>query len=170
MREEAFEKAVMLHKDRVHAYATVMLRDAAEAQDVAQEALVRLWEHRRQVEQRGAKSWLMRTARNLCIDRIRRVKVRSEVGDGDEVVETEADQTPSPEKLTESGELGRKLGDALAALSPQDRSVIVLREVQGLPYDEIASILDLPLGTLKARLHRARERLRTRLSRAGVGV
>ena len=171
MQEEAFEEAVMLYKDRVHAYATVMLRDPAEAQDVAQEALVRLWEHRGREEQRGAKLWLMRTVRNLCIDRIRRVKVRSEVGDGDEVVEAEADQhTPSPEKLTESGQLGQVIEDALGALSPQDRSVIVMREVQGLPYDEIASILEMPLGTLKARLHRARERLRNRLTRAGVGV
>jgi RNA polymerase sigma-70 factor (ECF subfamily) len=170
MREEAFEEAVMLYKDRVHAYATVMLRDPAEAQDVAQEALVRLWEHRGRVEQRGAKLWLMRTVKNLCIDRLRRIKVRSEVGDGDEVVESEADHTPNPEKLTESSEVGRAIEEALASLSPRDRSVIVMREVQGLPYDEIASILELPLGTLKARLHRARERLRERLGRAGVGV
>jgi len=170
MREEAFEETVMLYKDRVHAYATMMLRDRTEAQDVAQEALVRLWEHRRGVRPDGARLWLMRTVRNLCIDRIRKVKVRSEVDEGDAVVEAEADRTASPEKLTESGELGRLVESALASLSPQDRSVLVMREVQGLPYDEIADVLGVPLGTLKARLHRARERLRTRLNRSGVSV
>jgi RNA polymerase sigma-70 factor (ECF subfamily) len=168
MQEEAFEEAVMLYKDRVHAYATLMLRDPAEAQDVAQEALVRLWEHRARVQRQGVRLWLMRTARNLCIDRIRKVKVRAEVDDGDAVVESEADVTPGPEKMTESGELGRMIKRALASLSPQDRSVVIMREVQGLPYDEIADSLGLPLGTLKARLHRARERLRARLTRVGA--
>ena len=168
MQEEAFEEVVMLHKDRVHAYATMMLRDPAEAQDVAQEALVRLWEHRDRVQWHGARLWLMRTVRNLCIDRIRKLKVRSEVDQGDTVVEAEADASPGPEKLTESGELGQMIERALGSLSPQDRSVVLLREVHGLPYDEIAEILGLPLGTLKARLHRARERLRARLNHAGV--
>jgi RNA polymerase sigma-70 factor (ECF subfamily) len=169
MQEEAFEEAVMLHKDRVHAYATLMLRDASEAQDVAQEALVRLWEHRDRVRRQGARLWLMRTTRNLCIDRIRKLRVRSEVDEGGAVVESEADRSsPGPEKLTESGELGRMIESALASLSPRDRSVMIMREVQGMPYDEIATVLGVPLGTLKARLHRARERLRAKLSRAGV--
>jgi RNA polymerase sigma-70 factor (ECF subfamily) len=57
---------------------------------------------------------------------------------------------------------------ALGALPERDRAVIVLREVQGLPYNEIAEVLGVPLGTLKARLHRAREQLRAKLVRAGV--
>ncbi len=143
MQEEAFEAAVMMHKDRVHAYATVMLRDPAEAQDVAQEALFRLWQFRDRVRQDGVRLWLMRTVRNLCIDRIRKRKVRSEVDEGDDVVAVEADGAPGPERMTASGQLGNMIEQALAELSPHDRSVVILREVQGLAYDEIAGILDI---------------------------
>ena len=135
---------------------------------MAQEALFRLWRFRDRVRQDGVRLWLMRTVRNLCIDRIRKRKVRSEVDEGDDVVAVEADESPGPERMTASGQLGEMIEHALAELSPHDRSVVILREVQGLAYDEIAGILDLPLGTLKARLHRARERLRRKLVEAGV--
>jgi RNA polymerase sigma factor (sigma-70 family) len=168
MQEEAFEEAVMMYKDRAHAYAAMMLRDPSEAQDVAQEALFRLWQFRERVSPEAARLWLMRTVRNLCIDRIRKRKVRAEVNEGDDVVAIEPDASPGPERLTASGRLGEMIERALSELSAQDRSVVIMREVQGLSYDEIAAILELPLGTLKARLHRARERLRQRLIQAGV--
>lgn len=168
MRDDAYEQAVRMHKDRVHSYATLILRDRAEAQDVAQEALVRLWEHRGAVDRQGVRRWLLRTVHNLCIDQLRRRKTRSEVADGETVMSSRPDEAPGPEKRTEAAELRGTIGMALAALSPHDRAVVVMREVQGMPYDEIATTLDLPLGTLKARLHRARERLRSRLARAGV--
>ena len=125
-------------------------------------------ENRTRVQHQGTRLWLMRTAYNLCIDRIRKRKVRSEVDDGDMVVDSKADRAPGPHQLTASDETGRVIKDALGTLSAQDRAVVVMREVQGLPYGEIAEALGLPLGTLKARLHRARERLRTRLTRVGV--
>ena len=168
MDDRGFERAVALHKDRVHAYATMMLRDAVEAQDVAQEALVRLWRHRQRVDEPGARPWLTRTAHNLCVDRLRRRRVRSEVADGDTLVDRQSDGNPGPQQQAEAGEIGTRIARALATLSEIDRAVIVLREVQGLPYDEIASALGLPLGTLKARLHRAREKLRSSLAHAGV--
>jgi RNA polymerase sigma-70 factor (ECF subfamily) len=168
MDDRAFEQAVTLHKDRVHSYATMMLRNRTEAQDVAQDALIRLWNHRQRVERRGARLWLMRTTHNLCIDRLRQRKVRAEIPDGETVMEAKPDATPDPQQLAHSTELGRLIERELGALSPPDRAVLVMREVQGLPYDEIAQALELPLGTLKARLHRAREKLRARLTRAGV--
>lgn len=168
MRDEAYEQVVRMHKDHVHSYATMILRDRAEAQDVAQESLVRLWVHRRTVDRQGVRRWLMRTAHNLCVDQLRRRKTRSEVGDGEAVMNNSPDSAPGPEQRAEGRELHGTIAEALAALSPQDRTVVVMREVQGMPYDEIATALDLPLGTLKARLHRARERLRSKLVRAGV--
>ena len=123
MDNEAFENAVVTHKDRVHAYAAMMLRDATEAQDVAQEALVRLWQFRGQVGERGARPWLMRTAHNLCIDRIRRRKVRAEVEDGEAVMERQADDNPGPWQLAEAGELGRRIDEALGSLPSMDRAV-----------------------------------------------
>lgn len=168
MNEEAYEQAVLLHQERVHAYARYMLRNPAEAQDVAQEALVRLWQHRSRVEPGGARCWLMRTTHNLCIDRVRKSRVRAEIDDGATALDLTADVAPGPQKLAESDELGRVIEGALASLSPDDRSVVVMREVQGLAYEEIAAVLGSPLGTIKARLHRARERLRARLCRVGV--
>lgn len=157
----------MEQKDRVFSYASMVLRDPTEAQDVAQEALVRLWKHRGRVDAPGAHLWLKRTAHNLCIDRLRQRKSRPEVGT--ELLETASpDPAPGPRQLAEAGELGRQLENALGALKPRDQAVLVLREVQGLPYGEIAQILGMPLGTLKARLHRAREQLRAKLVRAGV--
>ena len=74
MDHEAFESVVHEHKDRIYSYAARILRGAAEAQDVAQEALVKLWQHRERVEGETAHFWLRRTVHNLCIDRIRRRK------------------------------------------------------------------------------------------------
>jgi RNA polymerase sigma-70 factor (ECF subfamily) len=168
MDTRAFEDAVIMYKDRVHSYATMILRDPAEAQDVAQEALIRLWQHRGEVRPAGARLWLMRTVRNLCIDRLRKRKVRSELSDGEERLSVEADDGPGPQQLAQSSELGRLIQRALTTMSAEDQAVVVMREVQGMPYDEIAQVLDIPLGTLKARLHRARERLRLKLNRVGA--
>lgn len=167
MENEAFEQAAKMHKDRVFAYATHMLRDPDEGQDVAQEALVRLWTHWSNVDPKGVRMWLMRTVHNLCIDRIRKRKVRGEV-DAETRIQIEPDKGPDPGRLAHSTELSRQISDALATLSPEDRAVVVMREIQQLPYDEIAKSIGVPLGTLKARLHRARERLRGKLTRAGV--
>jgi RNA polymerase sigma-70 factor (ECF subfamily) len=168
MDNRVFEEAVGLHKNRVHSYATMMLKDTAEAQDVAQESLVRLWQHRDSVDEPGARAWLMRTAHNLCIDRLRKRRVRSEVADGEAVVDLQFDGNPGPQQRAEASEIGHRIEGALGAMSDLDRAVIVMREVQGLPYDEIAETLGVPLGTLKARLHRARDRLRAQLCRVGV--
>jgi RNA polymerase sigma-70 factor (ECF subfamily) len=168
MEHSAFERAALEHKDRVHGYAAMMLRDPEEARDVAQEALVRLWQNWHKVDEAGRRTWLLRTTHNLCIDRLRKRKVRAEVGAPDDVLALQADVTPGPAQRAEAGEAGRAIHAALARLSAQDRAVLVLREVQGLAYDEIAGALDVPMGTLKARLHRARERLREQLVRAGV--
>jgi RNA polymerase sigma-70 factor (ECF subfamily) len=167
MDREAFERVVREQKDRAYSYAARMLRRTAEAQDVAQEALVRLWQHRHRVDRETAHFWLRRTVHNLCIDRIRRRRSNPEVDA--ELKETiSADQRGGPGRLAESAELGRVIERALARLPARDRAVLILREIDGLPYAEIARILDVPLGTLKARLHRAREQLRTKLIRAGA--
>jgi len=78
------------------------------------------------------------------------------------------DRNPGPDKAAAAEETGRRIGDALRSLSSRDRAIVLMREVQGMAYDEIARALDLPLGTLKASLHRAREKLRRELIQAGV--
>jgi RNA polymerase sigma-70 factor (ECF subfamily) len=167
MDEEAFERVAREQKDRVYSYAVRLLSRPAEAEDVVQEALVRLWRHGARIEAGAAPFWLRRTVHNLCIDALRRRRAAHEakvpIDEG-----TSADPRGGPARLAQSAELGRLIERALSRLSPRDRAVLLLREVQGLPYGEIAGILDVPLGTLKARLHRAREQLRARLLQSGV--
>lgn len=167
MSEGEFEDAVREHKDRVHGYAFWMLRERDDARDATQEALVRLWQHRDQVPSGAARSWLLRTVNHLCVDRRRRRAVRSGP-DMEQIGPTLRDASPSPHRAAASRETGERIADALDTLSDRDRAVVLLREVHGLPYDEIARVLDLNPGTLKAALHRARERLREHLAQAGV--
>lgn len=167
MENGDYERLVREHKDRIYSFAVWTLRDPEEARDVTQEALVRLWEHRGRVEIPAARSWLMTTAHHLCVDRLRRRSRRPEV-DEDSLAVPLADPGPDPQRLAAASQTARAIGRALSALGEQDRAVVVMREVQGMSYDEIAQALDVPLGTLKARLHRARDRLRRKLS--GVGV
>lgn len=162
-----FENAVREHKDRVYGYARTILRDAEDARDAAQECLVKLWQHRDLVEPGpGCRNWLLRSVHNLCIDRIRRRGVRREV-DHDDAPDP-VDARPGPERLAESSRTAEVLERALLSLHERDRALVLLREVEGLPYDEIAGILGMNLGTLKATLHRARERLRRDLIRQEV--
>jgi RNA polymerase sigma-70 factor (ECF subfamily) len=161
-----FEGAVSQFKDRVHSYARHMLRDAEEAKDVAQECLVKLWQNRDRVDAGPAcRSWLLRSAHNLCIDRMRRRSIRGEVSHGDDAFEP-VDPAPGPERRASSSQAGRILEQALSGLSDRDRAIVLLREVEGLPYEEIATLLDLNMGTLKATLHRTRDKLRRELVRA----
>ena len=167
MNREEFELAVREHKDRVHGHAVWVLKGREDSRDVAQEALLRLWVHRSKVRPDTVGSWLLKTTHNLCIDRLRRGTVRHEVDPlGLELVE-DAD-APCPERSLDNADLGRAIAEALATLSPRDRSVVLMREHHGMSYDEIADAVDLPLGTLKSILHRSRERLRRALTTAGV--
>jgi len=163
-----FEAAVLENKDRVYNYARGILRDPEEAKDVTQESLIRLWRHReRVVAGPGCRSWLFRSTHNLCVDRLRRRSTSLEAG-RDEGNGDSTDHRPGPERLTSSAEVASCLERALMNLDDRDRAIVLLREVEGLPYDEIAAALGLKMGTLKATLHRAREKLRHALIRAEV--
>jgi|WetSurMetagenome_2_1015567.scaffolds.fasta_scaffold96077_2 RNA polymerase sigma-70 factor, ECF subfamily len=168
MTTTEYQAAVLEHKDRVHSYARYLLRDSEDARDVAQECLVRLWTHRDRVEPGLAcRNWLLRSAHNLCVDRIRRRHTRPEVRRDDESPDP-PDLRPDAHRLAQSAQAARFLERALLDLNERDRAIVLLREVEGLPYEEIASLLGLNLGTLKATLHRAREKLRTALTAAEV--
>lgn len=164
---ETYRELVLRHKDRVYGYAYWMVRNAEDARDTCQEALIRMWEHRDSVRADSALPWLLRTTHRLCIDRSRRLRVRKE-SDRDLVEEPVADEAPGPDRLAWSTQILGRVGAALGALREVDRAALVLREVHGCSYREIAEALDVPVGTLKAKLHRVRERLRRELATAGV--
>lgn len=169
MDRDEFGLAVLEHKDRVHTYAAWLLGDLEEARDVTQEALMRLWEHRRKIRDGAARTWLLRTSHNLCMDRLRRKGVlRSFAPEGLDCVAV--DDATDPERSLALSELRAGIGAALSSLAPRDRSMVLMREVHGLSYEEMSDVLGVQPGALRVALHRARERLRRALIGAGVTV
>jgi RNA polymerase sigma-70 factor (ECF subfamily) len=162
---QAFEDLVDACQRQVFTYASYLLSRPEDAEDVTQEAFLKLWSHWPEIDRERAAAWLMRVTRNLCFDRLRHVKVvREHVDDcGEDALEVTADLRPSPALRAEGAELRGRLEEALRDLGEPMRSVVVMREVQGFKYREIAVILELPLNTVRVYLHRGRRRIRERL-------
>ena len=144
--------------------AMAVVHNQEDALELAQETFVRAYENLGKFESRSSFStWLYRIAANLAID-FRRREGRHNILRGEEA-ENEINRIPtgSGDSFTEfsRGELGQRLHEALAELTPEHRAVILLREVEGLSYDEISDLLQCPRGTVMSRLHYARNRLRT---------
>ncbi|MBT4496815.1 MAG: sigma-70 family RNA polymerase sigma factor [Gemmatimonadetes bacterium] len=164
-----FRKLCERHRDRVYTFAWYFLGNREDAEDVAQEVLIRLWNHWQEVEPARLPAWITRVARNVCLDLLRKRKSYRAVvsGEGDEeALARVASRGPDPEKLAEASEFQRQLERALQALPEIHRTVVVLREIQGLKYEEIAESLGLPLNTVKVYLHRGRRELREQLRKS----
>jgi RNA polymerase sigma-70 factor, ECF subfamily len=161
---EAFGVLVERYQRRVVGVARAVVHNPEDALELAQETFVRAYENLASFESRSSFStWLYRIAANLAID-LRRREGRHSFVQGDEA-ESEIDRLPSSigDSFAEvsRGELNRHLRAALNELTPEHRAVILLREVEGLSYDEISDLLQCPRGTVMSRLHYARNRLRT---------
>jgi RNA polymerase sigma-70 factor (ECF subfamily) len=161
----AFEELVRAHQHRVYAVALRMLGNAAEAQDVAQEAFLRA--HRGLAEFRGEarlSTWLYTIASRLCLNRLAGSERRL-TRHGEDALTRLPDGQPGPDQALERGELEEALHRAIGELADERRIVVVLRDVEGLAYEEIAEALELPVGTVRSRLHRARLDLKEKLER-----
>ena len=151
---------VRLHADLVYRVALRVTGCADDAADAAQEALVKLWRHGAAVPAERQRAWAARVARNAALDLLRRRAVRPRTTDDDL---DPACTSALPDADAETRDLRETLDAALGTLGEPFRSLVVLRDVEGLAYDEIADALDLPLTTVKVYLHRARARLRAAL-------
>ena len=161
----AFEELVTTYQHRVFGVALRMLGNAAEAQDVAQEAFLRA--HRALGEFRGdakLSTWLYAITSRLCLNRLASGERRL-VRQGEETLLRLADDRRRPDAALERSELESALARAIAELPEERRIVVVLRDIEGLGYEEIARVLDLELGTVRSRLHRARADLKGKLER-----
>jgi RNA polymerase sigma-70 factor (ECF subfamily) len=161
----AFEELVMTYQHRVYGVALRMLRNQAEAEEVAQEAFVRA--HRALGDFRGdakLSTWLYAITSRLCLNRLasgeRRLRRQ-----GEDALLRLSDAGPRPDAALERRELETALGRAIDELPEDRRIVVVLRDIEGLSYDEIAQVLELELGTVRSRLHRARADLKEKLER-----
>ncbi|HYM51046.1 MAG TPA: sigma-70 family RNA polymerase sigma factor, partial [Candidatus Limnocylindrales bacterium] len=142
-----------------------MIGRPEDAADVAQEAFLRAWEKLRTLKSAPFKPWLFQIAVNLCYDHFRRGKRIGAMPDeeqGEKVVALGA-ALPDPEERAEARERSRLVRASIQALDHDHRVALVLRDVNGMAYEEIAAVLRVPLGTVKSRIARARAHVQERL-------
>jgi RNA polymerase sigma-70 factor (ECF subfamily) len=160
-----YERQVRQHQHRVYGLAVYLLGDREEAEDVTQEVWLRLWHHRHEVDEAHLPGWLLRVTRNACIDALRRRKVyRALVRTDSDGVHRTADPGRAPDDETASTLFREHLERALRQLKEPHRSIVILRELHDMKYEEISEALGLPLNTVKVYLHRARKTLRKLMS------
>ncbi|MGH2373131.1 MAG: sigma-70 family RNA polymerase sigma factor [bacterium] len=167
-----YEALVAQYGRHIYAIAYRMAGNEADAKDIAQEAFVRVWRALRRIEPGASlEGWLYRIVSNLFIDLVRRrpkVRVQSldeplATGEG-EMARERPDPAADVERTVVEATVDRRIQQALLALPPDLRMVVLLADIEGYAYEEIATILAVPLGTIKSRLHRARRALRDRLA------
>ena len=170
---DAFNELVLTYQHRIYNLAYRILGDPAAAEDATQETFIAAY--RKIGSFRGGSfiSWLLRIVANRCYDELRRQKRRPSIPlEEIDVGEEEANPAlinggESPEEHAERAELARFLQAAITTLPPDQRMVLVLSDVEGLSYAEIAATVGVPVGTVKSRLARARARLRDLLQERG---
>jgi len=160
----AFEELVMKYQDRIYNLCNHMLGNSHDAEDAAQDAFIKAYQNLNDFRPEASfYTWLYRITVNTCLDNKKRPFFKSLFMTSDEDEEYILDpvsEEPSPEKLYESKQLGLALRKSLGKLSLKLRTVIILKEIEDLTYEEIADILEVSTGTVKSRISRAREELR----------
>lgn len=162
---DAFERLVLAYQHRVFSIALRVLGNRGDAEEVAQEVFLRV--HRSIGRFRGEaklSTWLYAITSRLCFNRLKSPgRGARQVGEAalDRIANGHAD----PGATLEAGEMEAALHRAIAELDDERRIVVVLRDLHGLAYEEIAAALELPLNTVRSRLHRARMELKERLER-----
>ncbi len=171
--ERAFALLVTRYSGALYRLSWRMLRNEEEARDAVQEVFLRVHRAMGSFDQRRKFStWILRITTNHCIDRIRRRRLKTlsidvDATDDDRAPIILVDDRPTPEADYGRTSLQELLDGLVARLPPIYRAVVELRYKQELAYEEIAEVLQIPLGTVKARLHRAHRHLKEKLEVAG---
>ena len=176
-RERAFRELVRRYERPVFSLVYRMVRDREAAEDLAQDSFVKVLNHiDRYRPEFKFSSWIFKIANNVAIDYLRKRQLDTVSMDGSPHAATAAEVEASSFELAdrqetaldelEARELGTAIERAIARLRPEYRSCIMLRHIEGRSYEEIAATLDLPLGTVKTYIHRARNELRAALQDA----
>ncbi len=170
--QEAFAQLVQAYEKRVFALTMRMCKNPDDAAEAAQETFLAVWQGLKFFRGESSFStWLYRLASNACVDLLRKEgRHRAAAGpslDDEEVNIDVADSLPTPHEEAERKELREEIEEGLAALSPEHRQVLILREMHQLSYDEIADTLELDVGTVKSRISRGRKQLRKILLESG---
>jgi len=156
-----FEQLVLPHLDAAFNLARWLLRGRVEAEDATQEAMLRAFRFFRGYHGGDARAWLLEIVRNSCYTWLQKNHPADSLTEFDEEHHPQVDGTP--EALAIAGDNRERLMRALEGLPPRFREVLVLRELEGCSYKEIATITSVPIGTVMSALARARERLQRAL-------
>jgi RNA polymerase sigma-70 factor (ECF subfamily) len=173
---DAFNQLVTRHERAVYNTCYRMLRDASLAEDATQDAFIRAWNSIDSFRGGIVRPWILRIATNRTYDILRAQARRPAQSLEAQPFESEAEWTSQtdavehPESFAARGELSSFLQEALGELPDDQRLAIVLSDVQGYAYDEIAEIMDVAVGTVKSRISRGRSRLRTVLQGSPMGM
>ncbi len=160
---ERFEALIMPHLDDAYTLARYLLRDEHHAQDVVQDAALRAFRHFDGYRDGDARAWFLAIVRNCCLTWQRRHRHDRLT------VPLAAEHASAPDESRTTDALAVERSDraaisrAVAALPDEFREVVVLREIQGMPYAQISTVVGVPIGTVMSRLSRARKRLATLL-------
>lgn len=169
----AYDELVTRHRGRIFAMIRQMIKNEADAWDLSQEAFIKAWKALPRFEAKARFStWLYRIAHNVVYDWVRRKRPEggSELNDeifGTDQIDPGSLTTPTLERRPDDAlaveELREKIESALSKLSPEHRQSVVLKDVQGLAYKEIAEVMDCSIGTVMSRLYYARQKLQSLL-------
>ena len=151
------------HLDAAYNLARWLTGNPADAQDIVQEACLRALAAADRFRGGNARAWLLTIVRNTCYSNFRARRGQAATT-FEEETHTPETRHPTPEDVALGGELARDVHGAIAALVPEYREAIVLREIEGLSYKEIADVAGVPVGTVMSRLSRARAQLQQALA------
>ncbi|MDD4856623.1 MAG: sigma-70 family RNA polymerase sigma factor [Candidatus Krumholzibacteria bacterium] len=173
--EKAFEELLSKYRRSVFSICLRMVRNRSTAEDIAQEVFVKVFSALGRYDPTYPfSSWLNRITSNLCIDHLRREKERTvsldqpvEGADNDLLIQIPA-AGAGPDREMESKEIMAILEEALATIPEHYRIIVILRHQEQLSYEEISDTLGIPLGTVKARIHRARNMIVEHFRRRGL--
>ena len=160
-----FERLVLPHLDAAYNLARWLLRRGADAEDAAQEAILRSYRFFPGFHGGDVRAWLLQIVRNTCYTWMDKNRHGQNMTEFDE--ELHGPESPTPEALAIAGDNRERLTQALESLPPRFREVLVLRELEGCSYREIATITSIPIGTVMSTLSRARRQLQLALTNPG---
>lgn len=152
-----YKQAITQYRQRVFSFAYYSLRAREDAEDITQDVFIRLWQHWRKIDHDRMGAWLMRVAHNSVIDHLRRHKNEQQRVDMPDTLE---DAVAVQDPGLESEQFRGYLEVAISALPDPHRSIVIMRDIQGLSYQEIEQTLNLSQSQVKVYLHRARRQLR----------
>lgn len=165
MKREIYADLVKSHKDRIYRHVLYSLRDVHDAEDVTQEVFLKLWRRYDDIDAECVGGWLTKVSHNLCIDLARRRKSQqNNFGHPDaeavDALTTRADSAANPSHQLYLDEQQQSLLAAMATLSAETRSVMIMHYFQDMKLSEIGHVLDKSVSALKVQIHRARKSLR----------